>query len=507
MSSMEAGIHWFIAREGRQHGPVSDMEMRKLVELGHLRHTDLLWRQGFPDWRPAPTVFAGNPAPAPAPVATHYSEPRTYQNGASPSVMPRFEQTSGRGAQGNAAEMAAAVAQAHGSFISQRNGGGASGDARANPQFVPMQAPQKLNEPRLEAQSASSYREVSATTEFSPPPKKGAAGAVMAIAVVMALLGGGWYVIKKHGGKISEIVASRMAAKDPASPTETPAETQALAPAEAPATAVTEKPAATSAETPPTATVSTATITGAAPAETAAPNTPATAVPVATTPPPTPEQLAAVGSELEKTPYWKLISTEFPDWYRERVASAAAMNAGGKSQAEVSKFLVQSLVELRRSQADAALGASTETLKSLAVAFKASVTQLSKIGTPTCMAFIMSGESHDSVVSVISDPAKNTELNAHLLAVFTAVSEGRKGATAHADPADGDYKLLVQELVKKGWTQAELELFADPKGASRTTPERYCQMMQDFFAAHLTITDPNVQDRLLHRTLKLVVAG
>ena len=116
-------------------------------------------------------------------------------------------------------------------------------------------------------------------------------------------------------------------------------------------------------------------------------------------------------------------------------------------------------------------------------------------------------DRNDAVVPVITDPAKNAEVNAHLLAVFNAIVEGRKAATAHADPADGDYKLLVAELVKGGWTQAELELFADPKGASRTTPERYCQMMQDFFAAHLSIPDAAVQDRLLHRTLKLVVAG
>ena len=67
--------------------------------------------------------------------------------------------------------------------------------------------------------------------------------------------------------------------------------------------------------------------------------------------------------------------------------------------------------------------------------------------------------------------------------------------------------VLAAELVKSGWTRAELELFADPKGATRTTSERYCQMMQDFFAAHLGIADPSAQDRLLHKTLKLVVGG
>ena len=42
--------------------------MAKLVELGHLKPTDLLWREGFPDWRPAMVVFrrAGPRAPGAA---------------------------------------------------------------------------------------------------------------------------------------------------------------------------------------------------------------------------------------------------------------------------------------------------------------------------------------------------------------------------------------------------------------------------------------------------------
>src|SRR5262245_34088755 len=57
MSVMDTDIQWFIARDGKQHGPLSDAEIRKLVELGHMRPTDLIWRQGFPDWRTAAAVF------------------------------------------------------------------------------------------------------------------------------------------------------------------------------------------------------------------------------------------------------------------------------------------------------------------------------------------------------------------------------------------------------------------------------------------------------------------
>lgn len=70
-------VEWYIARDGQQHGPLSDLEMRKFVELGHLRPTDLVWRQGFPDWRPAPAVF---PAPAP--------QPRPQPGPARPAAQP-----------------------------------------------------------------------------------------------------------------------------------------------------------------------------------------------------------------------------------------------------------------------------------------------------------------------------------------------------------------------------------------------------------------------------------
>lgn len=93
MSVMQPEAQWFIAREGTQHGPLSDAEMKKLVELSYLRPTDLIWRQGFPDWRPALAVFprpqqetAGQQAqPSLGPALSN--EPRTGRPSA-PSYEP-----------------------------------------------------------------------------------------------------------------------------------------------------------------------------------------------------------------------------------------------------------------------------------------------------------------------------------------------------------------------------------------------------------------------------------
>jgi hypothetical protein len=57
MSPPAAQTQWYLAREGQQFGPLSDTELAKFIELGHLQPTDLLWSEGFPDWRPAMVVF------------------------------------------------------------------------------------------------------------------------------------------------------------------------------------------------------------------------------------------------------------------------------------------------------------------------------------------------------------------------------------------------------------------------------------------------------------------
>mgnify|MGYP002083340415 CR=1 FL=1 len=93
-------VQWYIARDGQQHGPLTDVEMRLFVDGGHLRPTDLLWRPGFSDWRPAPQVFPprpAEPAPPPPPPQPAASRPATV----APS--PQAQPSSGMGARGAAA--------------------------------------------------------------------------------------------------------------------------------------------------------------------------------------------------------------------------------------------------------------------------------------------------------------------------------------------------------------------------------------------------------------------
>ena len=67
MSAPNAQIQWYLAREGKQYGPLTEVELSKFVELGHLLPSDLLWREGFPDWQPALSVFPVDSKPSAPP--------------------------------------------------------------------------------------------------------------------------------------------------------------------------------------------------------------------------------------------------------------------------------------------------------------------------------------------------------------------------------------------------------------------------------------------------------
>ena len=66
---------------------------------------------------------------------------------------------------------------------------------------------------------------------------------------------------------------------------------------------------------------------------------------------------------------------------------------------------------------------------------------------------------------------------------------------------------LVQELSKLGWKQNDVKVFSDSQVLAREPPERVCQMVQDWFTAHLNVSDKATQERLLVESLKVVVSG
>ena len=78
---------WYIGRDGRQTGPMSESELGLIVRMGHVQPTDLFWRTGLPEWVTAGALrdligpsdqsaaaARAPPAPSPAPPPAHQPE-------------------------------------------------------------------------------------------------------------------------------------------------------------------------------------------------------------------------------------------------------------------------------------------------------------------------------------------------------------------------------------------------------------------------------------------------
>jgi hypothetical protein len=52
-----------------------------------------------------------------------------------------------------------------------------------------------------------------------------------------------------------------------------------------------------------------------------------------------------------------------------------------------------------------------------------------------------------------------------------------------------------------------MKLFSDERALAQAAPEKVCQMVHDWFAAQLGLSDTDAQMRLLVESLRPVVAG
>ena len=402
MTGQQPDIQWYIARDGKQHGPLSDVEMRTFVAQGHLKPTDLIWRAGFADWRPAPAVFpfqAPQPQPsAPRPQTTRRPEPA---RGAAPTPERSFEPNR--------------IRVARGSRDSQSSGG-----RRA-----------------------------------------------LGIVLLLVILGGvgGWYAWQ--GGGL-DFIRDKMAGGSGTG--EVPTVT-------APDASQTTQ---TAAQSPPGPAVSPEAVDAGA------------------------RQLDA---KIEKLPVWNVVKREFPDWYGEQLRQAAKLSAENKPETEITKHLAEALRALRRLHANEALSASTDRLKQVASAFLNNLKSLSARSAGACYGFISQGETAPAVLEVLQSPDQGASVQAQVAAIFEAIADGRKTPTAHDKAGKADYDTLVAELTKLGWKENDLQVFSNPTLLAREPPGRVCQMVQDWFVAHLAVADHGTQERLLVETLKPVVSG
>jgi GYF domain 2 len=68
---------WYYAKDGQQYGPVSSRDLKQLAEQGRLLATDVVWKEGMPDWHPAGQVKGLIPEREPLPTLMPIDETAT----------------------------------------------------------------------------------------------------------------------------------------------------------------------------------------------------------------------------------------------------------------------------------------------------------------------------------------------------------------------------------------------------------------------------------------------
>lgn len=470
MTGQANEIQWYIARDGKQHGPLTDVEMRTFVAHNYLRLADLIWRPGMPEWQSAPTVF-------PTAFEAHGEEPKKA---------PARSQTSNASSSGQPAPYA--------------NSTSTHTDSHGND--YPEQA--------------------------APRPERNLVKRLALASVAVTLIGGGAFALATYRGPIADMVSGPGTSAEQAPIVAAPADPHPNATAEAqqPPTDPASNGVTMSAPPPsndvianaagPTTTSSVSSPSpDPAPAPAAeAPSAPSTPTQVATIDPQPPAAAPSNGVDgspldqrLQKVAVWSLIKKEYPDWYATQIGDANKLAAENKSDNEVAALLAQGLVNLRRQNAEKALAASSDRLQAIAQAFLDQLKSLRAQSVSACFGFISKGEMSPAVVQMMERPETATALNAQAGAIFQAISEGTKNPVKHDSAVKSDYDLLIKELSKLGWKEEDLQVFSNPKLLAKREPEQVCKMVQEWFVAHLAVPDKAVRERLLFETLKPVVSG
>ncbi|MDX2154985.1 MAG: GYF domain-containing protein [Hyphomicrobiaceae bacterium] len=533
MSDSTQAIEWYLARDGQQHGPVSEPELRKIIELGYLRPTDLVWRQGWPDWQPATAVL---PPPGTArPVAPPPAAPKPE------SVAPAPAHPSGGAPAANPAphvRLDPEPAQTH------RQGGYAAAGAAAR-QEAPYHDPGQGRRPADASGHGSASRQREALADehtvphFQPHPAavgrpQGVPGPAAGDPAARGAYGVGTETAQRWDPQARRHDGPGMSPhrRQPGagSPHPAPAAPQPVRPP-APdmeeeeerggfpwrAAAVLVVLAALagggfalykSGQLTALPFLGAPSVDGKVPVV-SAPSSPVREASRDNGRAPAAGPSAASGSieiTLQRSPLWQLLRTSFPDWYNERLAEVRRQTAESKDEREVMAGMMQAVVDLRRKHNAEALQASPPRLKAIAASFVDNLNRLSRHSTAACYGFISQGEASPAVTGIGTGDLR-AALDAQLVSIFEAVVEGRQTPTKHAPPRREDYDILTAELGKRGWSASDLQTFSDARALARAAPEKVCQMVNDWFAAQLEVKDEAAQTRLLSEALKPVVAG
>lgn len=480
MTVMPPEIQWYIARDGKQYGPLSDAEMGLFMRGGHLKPADLVWRPGFADWAMANIAFPAYWETASVAQRTAPASPNGSQPAAQPSqpLSQPFAPNASEASSFRASAAATRPMPANGQDVGGRDSGAGDGSGPGwSPQSssvvtgearqasngpsgdVPRTGPGSRTTPSTQGGAGRSAKSGSGSVvsvepgypdmdAVDEPVRKGSGFRIAAIAAALLVIAGGAWLALTKRETLTSLAATMM----------------------------------NSAGAPKVDGTLLAFVVDAS----------------------TPE---AIDGRFQRTALWSVVKREFPEWYGERLQEAVKLAADKKPEAAIKRHLIEALVALRRKHANDALAASTPRLVTIAGAFLANLKQISAQSNTTCYSFISQGEASPAVIEMLQTPGTELGVQSQVTAVFEAVAEGRRTPVKHASPEKSDYDALAEQLTKLGWTQSDLQLFADPRALARTSHDRVCKMVQEWFTAHIAVKDKGSQERLLIETLRPVVAG
>ena len=426
MSEMKSEDPWFIARDGAQHGPLNESEMQLFVERGHLRTTDLVWRQGFPDWRPAFSVFPPKTPQSQPPQPTAPPQASTV-SAQSPAPGPSGHATPARAPIGSPSQQAAAPSTPHASTL------GAA---------TPSPAPQTTE--------AGDFYDEGAESEH----RSGWGRALLSTVVIGAITGVGiWFYLNGPPAIFDQAGSGSGAVPIVRAPQSSDA-TQ---------------------EQPKIALTTT--------------------------------QRINIDKRLQNAELWQFLKNQYPAWYGNVLKNADGLDQSDNFERKLSELLISRLIELRRRNAKKVLASSSQSLTKVASTFLDNLKELAGRGPEPCFTFISKGEASPAVIEAMRKPGDSAAIHGQLLATFQASVDGANAPVTRAAPQKSDYEALTSQLAKIGWNKEDIQLFANPKALSQAPPARVCQMVQDWFTAHLNLENAETQERLLYETLRPVVSG
>lgn len=461
MTETPTGIQWFIARDGAQHGPLTDAEIRMFVQAGHMRPTDLVWRPGFADWQPAPSVFpppAQQPAPTPAqpsPGSAQASGSRSPSEPAQPRVEPRFPQAG----QASARSPDDSSHPQPGGHVPQRHAAAGAKRPQSQERMQAASRPQPQDrqpQERLQAQHHPRASEGPSGTRIAPtdqiedeylpddtsaPRRRFSARSAAVVAGLIGLMAGGGWLVAQNQDAIFAMANMSTGADDDTPVVKANGETKTAALDE-------EQPA-------PDALATETSFDAEVPA-------PAIAQRSSVTP-------EMIDENFQRSPLWSRLKADYPDWYQQNVDEAARIVSAG-TEADMSRHLIIQLVDLRRKNAEHALAAETGKLINIAQSFLANMKSLASHSESTCYSFIGQGESSPAVIELFPQRGYGEAIEAQIAAIFEAVSSGREAPVSRVRATKTDYDVLAAELTKLGWSKADLRVFADPKALAETEP-------------------------------------